>query len=433
MDQDAKTRPQNLKILFVINNLYTSGNGLSASARNVIAALRDHGYEVRVLSAGPKSGAHTDLGEPDYYLPNLRIPIVNRLIKSQGYAFAGIRPRQIKKAVEWADVVHLEEPFTLQAAAGWWARKLGKAVVGTYHIHPENLTASVNLDGLRTLNRIILGWWKRQVFDRCHIVQCPSRNVKERLQRKGFKARLEVISNGLHLDPAFVTAAQEKREHAQNLTYPPPALALQSKTTELLEAAQSFLHVNTKKPIYQVASIGRLSKEKDQITLLKALRYSRYSKQLKVILAGRGPMQKKLEKLADKLLKEGALTQPVDFVFLPHDELADLAIAADLYIHSAYIEVEGLSCLEALYCGVTPIIAKARLSATSQFAMSPKSIFPARRPRALAKRIDYWLARPKARLEQERAHMTMPAEYDFDYCLHQLISMYHRAYKLRTK
>lgn len=41
-----------MKILFVINNFYIEGNGLAASARRTVKALRDAGHEVRILS-GP--------------------------------------------------------------------------------------------------------------------------------------------------------------------------------------------------------------------------------------------------------------------------------------------------------------------------------------------------------------------------------------------
>ena len=39
-----------MKILFVVNNFYASGNGLSASARRTVRYLREAGEEVRVLS-----------------------------------------------------------------------------------------------------------------------------------------------------------------------------------------------------------------------------------------------------------------------------------------------------------------------------------------------------------------------------------------------
>ena len=77
-----------LKILFVINDLYTRGNGLAASARWTIMLLRERGHDVRVLSAPPSRGDDCGVGVPDYPLPHLRIPLVAPLIASQGYAFA---------------------------------------------------------------------------------------------------------------------------------------------------------------------------------------------------------------------------------------------------------------------------------------------------------------------------------------------------------
>ena len=100
-----------LKILFVINDLYTRGNGLAASARRTIALLRERGHHVRVLSAPPRGRDECGIGFPDYPLPPLRVPIIASLIASQGYAFARVDRAQIKRALDWADVVHLEEPF----------------------------------------------------------------------------------------------------------------------------------------------------------------------------------------------------------------------------------------------------------------------------------------------------------------------------------
>ena len=82
---DVSTR---LKILFVINDLYTRGNGLAASVRRTISLLRERGHDVRVLSAPPRHGDDCGVGVPDYPLPHLRIPLVAPLIASQGYAFA---------------------------------------------------------------------------------------------------------------------------------------------------------------------------------------------------------------------------------------------------------------------------------------------------------------------------------------------------------
>jgi len=127
--------------LFVINDLYTRGNGLAASARRTIALLRERGHRVRILSAPPRDGDDCGVGMPEYPLPPMSVPVVGSLIASQGYAFARVRRAQVKRALQWADVVHLEEPFYLQAVVAQLARRAGVPALATYHIHPENLTA----------------------------------------------------------------------------------------------------------------------------------------------------------------------------------------------------------------------------------------------------------------------------------------------------
>jgi len=105
-------RTEPLKLLFVINNLYTRGNGLSASARRTITLLRERGHDVRVLSSGTAEQAQAcNFTTPEFTLPAMRFPLADAIISAQGYAFAKPKRKVIKQAVAWADVVHLEEPL----------------------------------------------------------------------------------------------------------------------------------------------------------------------------------------------------------------------------------------------------------------------------------------------------------------------------------
>lgn len=195
----GRTCERSLNILFVINDLYTRGNGLAASARRTITLLRERGHHVRVLSAPPLDGDDCGVGVPEYPLPSMSVPVVGSLIASQGYAFARVRRAQVKRALQWADVVHLEEPFYLQAVVAQLARRAGVPALATYHIHPENLTASIYLDRARLLNRMILELWKRAIFNRCSLVQCPSQSVWDRLEPLALRPPLLLLSNGVPL------------------------------------------------------------------------------------------------------------------------------------------------------------------------------------------------------------------------------------------
>ena len=104
-----------------------------------------------------------------------------------------------------------------------------------------------------------------------------------------------------------------------------------------------------------------------------------------------------------------------------------LAAKADLYIHCATVEVEGLSALEALQQAVVPVIAKGELTATSQFALDEHSLFPTKDPEALASCIDYWLDHPEERHTMGWRYAESTEEYDIHKSIAALIDMFRLA------
>ena len=387
---DVSTR---LKILFVINDLYTRGNGLAASARRTISLLRERGHDVRVLSAPPRHGDDCGVGVPDYPLPHLRIPLVAPLIASQGYAFARSDRRQVDRALDWADVVHLEEPFMLQAFVARRARARGVPALATYHIHPENLTASVYLDRCPLLNRVILEVWKCFIFNRCDLIQCPSQSVYDRVLRLRVRPSLLLVSNGVPLDGAVGGDGRQVGESC----------------------------------LIRILAVGRFSREKDQATILRALRHSAHARSIQLTLAGRGPTERSLRASARRLLRSNVIAHPVRFAFLSADELVREVSSSDLYVHAARIEVEGLSALEVLRYGVVPIIARGPLTATSQFALSEDSVYEAGDARALARAIDRWVERGRqARVREGARYRVLGEEYDIRACVDRLEDAYAR-------
>ncbi len=383
-----------MKILFVLNNIYTSGNGLVASARRTIAYLREAGHEVRIVS-GPN---HKNPEEkPDYLLQDYVFPIVQPIIASQGYQFSQSNLSLMEEAAKWADIVHLEEPFVIEDRMIKICKKLGKPVTCTYHLHPENITNSLGpLVHWKALNRKILTSWRDLTFNHCDYVQCPTENVLDRLRRYHIKTPCEVISNGLVPDacirPETPPADYESPERPLKLVY-----------------------------------IGRLSREKDQPTLLEAMKFSRFAKRIQLCFAGLGPSKKKIKRMAHRLYKTGVLAYEPIFTFEDRDGLRKLAASADLCVHCATIEVEGLSIMEAMQQGAVPVIAQGRYSGTSQFALDRRSVFPEQNPEALANRIDYWLSHPKERWEMGKKYVRHMEEYDIRKSVEQLVGMFQKA------
>ncbi len=383
-----------MKILFVLNNIYTAGNGLVASARRTVAYLREAGHEVRIVS-GPN---HKNPEEkPDYLLQDYIFPIVQPIIASQGYQFSQSDLPLMEEAAKWADIVHLEEPFVIEDRMIKICKKLGKPVTCTYHLHPENITNSLGpLVHWKALNRKILTSWRDLTFNNCDYVQCPTENVLDRLRRYHIKTPCEVISNGLVPDACI-------RPETPPADYESPERPL------------------------KVVYIGRLSREKDQPTLLEAMKFSRFAKRIQLCFAGLGPSKKKIKRMAHRLYKTGVLAYEPIFTFEDRDGLRKLAASADLCVHCATIEVEGLSIMEAMQQGAVPVIAQGRYSGTSQFALDRRSVFPEQNPEALANRIDYWLSHPKERWEMGKKYVRHMEEYDIRKSVEQLVGMFQKA------
>ena len=377
-----------MKILYVVNNCFIKGNGLSASAQRTVKYLREAGLDVRILSGEDPSSDD----KPEYILPHWKVPVFNGLVSSQGYSFAASDRKIIAQAVEWADIVHLEEPFFLQFEVCRIAKEAGVPLTATYHLHPENLFSSIYMRRSRLLNNSTMRLWRDTVFNKCMVIQCPTENVRQRLVNWHFKPQLRVISNGM--------------------------------LPHKLEPDAGICASNSADGTFTVVTTGRYSIEKDQATLLKAMKYSKYADRIRLVIAGRGPIENSLKKLSSKLLEKGILKYEPDFGFHSLAELEAIYRKSDLYIHCATIEVEGLSCMEAIELGIVPIIATGSLTATAQYALDEESKFPAGNARALAKRIDYWLEHDEERRAEAEKYMGLGREYGIDKSIKMLVQMY---------
>lgn len=375
-----------MKILFVLNNFYCSGNGLAASARRTVAALREAGQEVRVLS-GPN---HTLGGpQPEYLLKDFIFPIFQPIINAQGYHFASTDMQVVEEAVRWADVVHMEEPFVLEIRTAKMAKKLGKPVTGTYHLHPENIFFSLGMGNWRFPNQLMLKIWRELCFNKWQYVQCPTQNVRDRLIANGYTSDLRVISNGLVPDDC-VRVPRENRP-------------------------------------FEIICIGRLSGEKDPYTLLEAMKHSSHAKNIQLTFAGQGPHEKRIRRKAHKLFSDGILGYEPVFGFFDRDGLRQLAATADLAIHCATIEVEGLSIMEAMQQGAVPVIAQGPTTGTHQFALDERSWFNQKNPYELARKIDWWLDHPAELDAMRSAYVNQMKNYSIERSVRELIKMFQDA------
>ena len=384
-----------MKILFVVNNYFCQGNGLDESARRTVHYLREAGQDVRVLS-GPNL-EDPNGPQPEFRMDNFYFPLMQPMLDSFGYHYADWHGKTVEEAVRWADVIHLEETFFLHHAAMNWARKLGKPITGTYHVHPENIILNIlGFDGGYVVSNILYRYWCRVFYDHYEFLQCPTENVRERLIRHNVKAYCFTLSNGVVPDRCLRPET------------PPDNYFDKNRPLDL---------------IY----IGRTAIEKDQPTLFEAIRRSKYASRIRLHIAGKGPKLDEYTRMANRLYEEGVVHYCPTVGFYTRDQLRELAAKADLAVHCAYVEVEGMSVTEAMQQAVVPVIATARYSGTAAYALDEHSVYPAKDAQALAERMDYWFDHPEKRWAMGFRYMESMKKYDIRSCAQELINMFQKA------
>ena len=397
-----------MKILIAINDYLNKSNGMCISTQRFVERFRAAGHEVRVLS-------NRRYGEVDYSLDVVRVPLFAGIIEKEGYTFARADLATIRRAVEWADLVHVEDPFLVCHTAASMARRAGKPVTGTFHLYPENMTYAVHLGGASLVNRGFMRAFVQGVYDLCSYVQCPTEEVRKRLVEAGAKAQLEVISNGI---PRRFIEAGMRRIAA------PEAGAPETGTPESGAPEAGAPKAGATEPgaePLRVLCVGRYAQEKNQTLLLEALARSRHAAGMRVVLAGKGPLEDALRARAAEL------GLSVEFGFHGQGELLDLMCASDLYVHCADVEVEGMSCMEAFACGCVPLISDAPLSSTGDFALGDRCLFRAGDARDLAERLDWFFENRDELSALSRRYVERARELDVSRCAEAVLDMMSRA------
>ncbi len=369
-----------MKILLVIDTYDTNNNGTSISAQRFAAVLREHGNEVRILTTGEPA--------PDkFVLKEFKVPLFNDLIHSHGFQFAQVDLDIIREAVAWADIVHCMMPFALETATKLIADQMHKPSTAAFHIQPENMTSSIGLGKAEWINDRFYHTFRFLLYQHFSHIHVPSQFMADELIKRGYKAKIHVISNGI--DPSFVYTKCPKDPQYEG---------------KIL-----------------IVMVGRLSGEKRQDVIINAVPYSKYADRIQLVFAGKGPKY-------DEYVEMGKqLPNPPQFVFLTKNELIHLLAQTDLYVHASDMESEAISCIEAFATGLVPVIANSEDSATPQFALDGRSLFVPGRPKDLARAIDWWLDHPEEKDRMEHEYAEAAKQYNIDESVRRCEDMFREA------
>lgn len=368
-----------MKITIVCDVLGEANNGTTLAALNLIRSLKQKGHRVTVLCPDQEKK-----GVPGYVVvPTRNLGIFNGYVAKNGVSLAKPDDLLISQAVQGADVVHIMLPFTLGRRAVFFAKQMAIPVSSGFHVMAENVTSHVFLQNCGPANRAVYAFFAK-TYRQVDAIHYPTQFLRDLYEGMYGPTNGYVISNGVNA--SFVPRPVQKPEAYRDR--------------------------------FVILSTGRYSKEKGQPTLIEAVNRSKYREKIQLILAGSGPREADLRRCSSVL--------PIAprFGFYPHDEMVRVLNYADLYIHSAIIEAEGISCLEALSCGLVPVISDSPRCATKAYALTEHSLFHDRDPQDLANKIDWWLDHPQQRQDWSRRYAeNASGQFDQAACMDRMEQM----------
>ncbi|MBQ3734663.1 MAG: glycosyltransferase [Bacteroidales bacterium] len=369
-----------MKILFVIDVFNTHSNGTSISAQRFAEELRKRGHEVRILTVGETS-------DTIFGLKELYFPFFMNIIHKHGFMYAKCDELTIRKAVEWAEIVHFFFPFFLTNNTKKVVDELGKPSTAAFHVQPQNITSSFFMGKVDWANNWIFKIFRDRTYNKFGHVHVPSEFMGRELVKRGYTAKIHAISNGIQSDFTWMKRSKAPEFEGKIL----------------------------------IMMVGRLTNEKRQDILINAVEHSKYGDRIQLIFAGTGPTDKTLHRLGKKL------KNPPIFGYYNKQELMDKLSQCDLYVHASDMESEAISCIEAFATGLVPVISDSTLSATSQFALDERSLFKAGDPKDLARKIDYWLDNSEEKARMEKVYAESAKEYDIDHSITKFERMLREA------
>ena len=369
--------PRRLHIAYAVDTFEGVKTGGVISARRFIAALREH-HQVTVIAGGPS-------GEGRVGLPRFTVPPFSRVMREMGFIFAWPSRAALEPVLRQVDLLHVQFPFWLGIRAAAIARRVGTPVVAASHLLPENMMHNIGLRSER-----LMDWTWRffiwALYGRADHLVCPTAFGLEELRRHGLTVPATVISNGI--PPQFHPGPAERPARDRD----------------------RFL----------VLTVSRLATEKRIDVILEAVRRCRHAARIQLVVCGHGPEESRLRQLA------AALPVPAEFRVVDEDDMPALMRSADLLVHAADVELEGMALLEALGTGLPALIAKAPKSAASTLAIGDEFRFPAGDAGELARRIDGLIEHPERLAAGRQASLAVAEGLRLEASVAKLEAVYQR-------
>lgn len=371
-----------MKIVIVCDILGKKNNGTSMASYNLINFLKAKGHEVKVICCDLDENENKD----GFILLNkINLGPLNKIVKRNGVALPRRDKKVITEAIKGCDIVHIMMPFPVGVTACRIAKKLGKPVTAGFHCQAELISSHLGLMNCKPFNDLIYKLFYKRLYQYCDAVHYPTKFICDVFEKIVGPTKHYIISNGVN--EYMVSKECEKPE----------------------EFKDKFV----------ILSTGRLCKEKSHMVLFKAVALSKHNKDLQIIVAGQGPLLERLERFAENKIANKPIIK-----YFSRSEMVDLVNFADLYVHPAEAELEGIACLEAVVCGLVPVVSNSERSATKDFAITNNNIFKCNDPQDLADKINFWFEHPEEKLKYKNKYIEFGEKFNQEECMNRMEEMF---------
>jgi glycosyltransferase involved in cell wall biosynthesis len=295
------------KLLIATDNFLPRWDGIARFLSEIIPRLLNT-YDITVVA--PDFGAYED--------PNIKIvrmPL-SKFLKVGDFSIPKVKYGVVNKLVKDSDIVFSQTIGPIGSVAINASKRYKKPLAAFIHsIEWELVPKALNNPLLKKYSQIIAKKVAKNLYNKCNLLLMPSNNIADMFLWNNIRTRSEVAHLGVDTLKFVPTTPEKRVEIRKSLGY-------------------------TDEDII-IGYHGRISREKDLITLLRAfMRLQIHHDNVKLLIIGDGvnSIKKQLAVRKDVLLT-GAKNNPVSYLQ-----------AMDIYCLTSLTETTCLSVLEAMSC-----------------------------------------------------------------------------------
>ena len=346
-------------------------------------------YKEHLEAAGHEVTIFT-LGDPD---PSDECCVVRSpglLLGDHGYYITTRYSSKAQALLQEMDIIHCHHLFMSVEMAHRYGRS---PIVYTNHTRYDLYTGSYTSLPQPAADAIMRQVWP-EFTDYADVVVTPSASVRDVMLDFGVRRPIEVIENGVDLQPFH------------NPTAPLTKTDLGVPETAVL-----------------VTYVGRLSPEKDIDILLNQFAIAKdVVPNLHLMIIGKGAMQGELEKQAHQLniANSVTFTGPVEY-----ENVANYLAAADIFATASVTEVHPLTVIEAMAAGL-PVVAVSSPGIVDTVESGRAGLLTTKPEGGLAAALVGLASNPERLQQMAQAARTESERFDIQNTIQRTIELYER-------